>query len=87
MFGQPGVGGHFHVFGIAIVDLALTILAAVMIVWMSSRNDLMELTVGNVVLMSVILISISLVVHDLFCVETTLLRAVKSVVCSLKCRV
>lgn len=39
LLGKPGEGVHFHVFGVAIVDAALTLAAGCSIGWLLSRNS------------------------------------------------
>jgi hypothetical protein len=62
-FGKPGRGIHFHVFGIAIVDLLLTILAAYYI----SKS-----TQYSFIFVLMVLLVLSVIVHKIFGVHTTL---------------
>ena len=65
IFGTPGEGAHFHVGGIAIVDLLLTALAAVII----GRSVL-----GFIIAFALLMI-IGTAMHWYFCVDTALTRA------------
>ena len=61
--GIPGQGVHFHVFGIAIVDVVSTILGA----WLLSKwtkVSFLYTTLGMFIL--------GILLHKLFCVKTTL---------------
>lgn len=64
--GKPGEGVHFHVAGIAIVDLALTLLAA----WGLSKAFAQPFWVWAVGLLTA-----GVVAHRAFCVRTTVDRA------------
>jgi len=61
-FGKPGKGFHFHVFGIAIFDL----LATLIIAWIISRY-----TKAHFLLVLFIILIITVVIHRIFCVNTT----------------
>jgi hypothetical protein len=61
--GIPGQGFHFHVFGIAIMDVLGTILGA----WIISKW--FSLHLGYTILGMFIL---GIIVHKLFCVKSTL---------------
>ena len=68
IFGAPNTGAHsYRIFNIAIVDLGLTILAAYLI----SRYYLIDF-----VYVFIILMLIGLIIHKLFCVDTTLTKLV-----------
>lgn len=63
IFGKEGEGVHsLRFFNIAIVDLAMTILAAYLIA---------KYTKTNVFLVIILLLITSVLVHKAFCVETT----------------
>lgn len=67
ILGKPGEGIHFHVFGVAIVDVALTVVAA----WALSswtRTSLFAWTVA--------LFAIGIVAHRVFGVKTTVDKAI-----------
>ena len=61
--GIPGKGIHFHVFGIAIIDVLATIIGA----WIVSK--IFNVPLGYTILAAFIL---GIVAHKLFCVKTTL---------------
>jgi hypothetical protein len=61
--GIPGEGIHFHVFGIAIIDVIGTIIGA----WAISRW--FKLPLGYTIFAMFIL---GIIVHKIFCVKTTL---------------
>jgi hypothetical protein len=65
IFGKPNEGLHkYRVFGMAAVDLGMTILLALLLCrWKKKWNFLVVLA---------ILLLISVVVHKLFCVKTKL---------------
>lgn len=60
--GEPGKGVHFHVLGIAVVDMLMTVLAAFII----SRWT------GKFWLVLVILFLLGIILHRIFCVNTTI---------------
>jgi hypothetical protein len=71
IFGKPGEGPHKHrIFGVAAVDLLGTVLIAVLIgMWKKySIVGIAALFIGLMIL--------SLILHRLFCVETTLTKKV-----------
>lgn len=71
IFGAPSTGAHkLRLFNIAIVDLLLTIAVAWLVSWYMGYGWL------EFVLLSVILVLISIPVHKLFCVQTTLTKIV-----------
>jgi len=61
--GIPGKGIHFHVFGIAIIDVLSTIIGA----WIVSH--VFKLPLGYTIVGAFIL---GIIAHKLFCVNTTL---------------
>jgi hypothetical protein len=61
--GIPGKGVHFHVFGIAVMDVLMTILGA----WGISRW-----TGWNFIYVLLSLFILGIILHRLFCVKTTL---------------
>lgn len=62
IFGKEGEGVHsYRIFGIAAVDLILTIIAAVLISWYTQKN---------VVIVFAILMILAVFLHWLFCVKT-----------------
>ena len=70
LFGVQNQGIHsYRIFNIAIVDLFLTILAAIIIgnYWHLMPNKLCNFSV-----ILVLLLILSVIVHKLFCVQTTL---------------
>ena len=63
LFGEPGKGPHsYRIFGIAIVDVLLTILAAFIISFLTKFSFSYTL---------VILFLSGIILHRLFCVRTT----------------
>jgi hypothetical protein len=68
IFGESKTGVHlYRIFNIAIVDLGLTILASYFIAKYYKMN---------VFYVFIILMLISLIIHKLFCVDTTLTKLV-----------
>ena len=64
MFGKPGTGLHsYRVLDIAIVDLALTVLGALILSWI--------LPIPFMVMLSILLL-LGIFMHWLFCVDTTI---------------
>jgi hypothetical protein len=60
--GIPGKGVHTHVFGVAIMDVIMTIIGAGLLSYFFKWNFL---------LVVVILFALGIVLHRLFCVKTT----------------
>ena len=64
IFGSPGEGVHkYRIFNIAIVDLLLTILLAIIISYLFQTN--IWITLFFVLLLGII-------IHKMFCVKTTI---------------
>jgi hypothetical protein len=64
IFGAPGEGVHsIRVFNIAVVDLFLTIIAAIIISYLLNMSFL---------IIFIDLIVLGIILHKLFCVDTTL---------------
>ncbi len=63
LLGKPNKGFHKHVFGIAIFDLLATILVAVLLSWWKKWNFF---------IVFLILMIIAIIVHRIFCVNTTI---------------
>jgi len=71
IFGKPGEGPHKHrIFGVAAVDLIGTVILAILI-GMWKRYSILE-----TVLLFIGIMILSLILHRLFCVETTLTKKV-----------
>lgn len=63
MFGPPGTGVHsIRLFDIAIIDVILTLIFAIIFA---------KITKLNVILVIIILFLLSVVMHRIFCVRTT----------------
>ena len=63
LFGEPGTGVHsYRIFGIAIVDVLLTILVAYIISFLTKFSFTLTL---------IILFILGIILHRLFCVRTT----------------
>ena len=63
MFGEPGTGAHSYRFwNIAIVDVVLTILAGLILSWITGMSR-----VHSIITMFVL----GIIAHRLFCVRTT----------------
>jgi len=60
--GIPGKGVHFHVFGIAIMDVVMTIIGAGILSYIFKWNFLITL---------IVLFLTGIILHRLFCVKTT----------------
>ena len=74
IFGVPKKGIHsYRIFNIAIVDLLLTLLVAYAFTYIEifqySTNRLY-----NFIIISIVLILISIIIHKLFCVNTSLTK-------------
>jgi hypothetical protein len=68
IFGEPNTGAHsYRIFNIAIVDLGLTILASYLIAKYYSMDF---------IYVFIIMMLIGLIMHKLFCVDTTLTKLV-----------
>lgn len=73
MFGKPNEGVHsIRLFNIAIVDLGLTLVIAY-IIKKQNFNYLKDISFGVLFLC---LIALSIIVHRIFCVDTTLTKLV-----------
>jgi hypothetical protein len=68
IFGQPGTGAHTHVFGIAVVDLGLTIGGALVISKLTGKSAWFILF---------ILLIMGIFLHWVFCVETTFAKLLR----------
>jgi hypothetical protein len=64
--GIPGKGIHFHVFGVAIMDVIMTILSGALLAYLFKWNYLWTI---------IILFLLGIILHRLFCVKTTLDKA------------
>lgn len=72
IFGKPGEGVHsYRLFGIAIVDLGLTILVSLIIAYLLGKNPLV---------ICVIALLLGIIFHYLFCVNTTVNKAIFGVI-------
>jgi hypothetical protein len=60
--GEPGVGMHKHVLGLAIADIIATILLC-LVIW--------NITKINPIIIGVSVAILTIIVHRLFCVNTT----------------
>uniref|UniRef100_A0A6C0D2Y8 Uncharacterized protein n=1 Tax=viral metagenome TaxID=1070528 RepID=A0A6C0D2Y8_9ZZZZ len=60
--GVPGQGNHFHVFGIAIVDVIMTIVGGALLAYIFKWSYLWTI---------LILFILGIILHRLFCVKTT----------------
>lgn len=73
MFGEPGKGAHaYRVMNLAIVDLLATLGAAMLTAWLMGQNVIGWWSIT----LFFLLVVISVVVHRMFCVNTTLTRLV-----------
>jgi hypothetical protein len=66
VFGEPGQGAHFHVGGVAVVDLALTVAGAYAV------SRYFNSSFGRTL---VLLLILGTFLHWLFCIPTAGLRA------------
>lgn len=63
MFGPPGTGVHsIRLFDIAIIDVILTLIFAIIFA---------KITKLNIIMVTIILFLLSIVMHRIFCVRTT----------------
>ena len=68
IFGKPGEGVHqFRIFGMAAVDLLLTVLGAALIAWKTNQNFLLTF---------IVLFIIGEILHWYFCVDTAVINFV-----------
>jgi len=64
IFGQPGTGAHsYRIFDIAVVDVAMTVLAAYIISVYYKGMTFAQITMSLFIL--------AIIAHRIFCVETT----------------
>lgn len=71
--GVPGEGVHFHVFGIAIVDVIMTIFGAFLLSYLFNESF---------VYLLIALFILSVFFHFIFCVDTTIMKLIKSNICN-----
>jgi len=64
--GIPGKGVHTHVFGVAIMDVIMTVIGAGLLSYFLKWNFLVVV---------VLLFALGIVLHRLFCVRTTIDKA------------
>jgi len=64
--GIPGQGVHFHVFGIAIMDVIMTIFGGALLAYLFKWNYVWTI---------IIFFLLGIALHRLFCVKTTLDKA------------
>jgi hypothetical protein len=69
ILGQPGQGIHAHLFGVAVFDVLATVAVALGVWYLLRRMWRVGFGVFWLILFSLFLLSI--VVHRLFCVRTT----------------
>lgn len=68
IFGKPNQGVHsIRIFGLAFIDLFLTILLALFIAYMTKQSF---------IIIFIIVMLLGLIMHKLFCVQTTLTKLV-----------
>lgn len=68
VFGKPNNGLHsYRVAGFAIIDIVLTLLVAILICYMRSLNS-----IKSVLIYFIYLMLIAVILHRIFCVNTTL---------------
>ena len=68
IFGEPGKGSHsYRIFGMAFVDLFFTFMISLLISWKYKKN---------IILVFTLFIVLSVIVHKMFCVETTLTKLI-----------
>ena len=64
--GVPGQGAHFHIFGIAIADVVITILGGSLLAYLFKWSYFWTI---------LILFILGIVLHRIFCVRTTIDKA------------
>ncbi len=69
IFGEPNVGVHTHLFGVAIVDVVMTLILAYFIA---------KYTKSNILIVFIFLLVLATLFHALFCVETTFIKFIKN---------
>lgn len=74
LFGKPKEGVHkYRLFGIAIVDLGLTLLIALILCFIFSRKVCKErFNVFLFISISLVLFLLGIIIHRLFCVNTAI---------------
>jgi hypothetical protein len=86
IFGRPGMGVHsYRVFGIAVVDFAMTIAFAVFIWWLffykqSIAENATMFYKYSLLWVCLFFILLGVVAHRLFCVNTTINKLIFGVV-------
>lgn len=69
IFGEPKIGAHTNRIGnIAVVDLGLTIIAALII----TKYKYSKISINTFTKVFVILLLVGIILHELFCVNTRL---------------
>lgn len=63
VLGVPGQGSHIHVFGIAIVDVIMTIIGAFVLSYLFKWNFIYTM---------IVLFLLGIIAHRVFCVRTTI---------------
>lgn len=75
-FGKPGEGIHsYRLFNVAIADVIMTVIAALIITNLRSKEKLGFEGISNAKFFLItlsILIGIGIILHKLFCVDTTI---------------
>jgi hypothetical protein len=67
IFGKPGQGLHsFRIANIAVIDVLATLLVALLLTFLTTR------TVTTFLIISVILFILGIILHHIFCVQTTI---------------
>ena len=73
IFGKPGEGSHsIRIFNIAVVDVLFTLLAS----WLLSY--VFKGTLSTTIVIFISLMVLSIFIHRLFCVDTTLTKIIYS---------
>jgi hypothetical protein len=70
IFGKPGEGIHFHIYGIAIIDVIMTIFAAYLLSYFFNEN---------LIYLLITLFILSILFHFIFCVDTTVTLFIKNI--------
>jgi len=72
VLGEPGKGVHVHVFGIAVVDVLLTLAGGYLWTVLALPKEVSASRfAATYVLLTTLLAAIGVVMHRLFCVRTT----------------
>lgn len=77
MLGKPNEGVHsYRIYNIAIVDVILTVVLALIIWGIFIWLNVMNFNIGSFIFVLLTLFIIGVILHKLFCVDTTINRLI-----------